>query len=529
MADQQLAQIAVRGGLVVRPVHLDAAAHDQQAVQQHAAAGATADAERVRLAGAHVEQAQHRSRAFGRTQLDRLASVELQFDAAFVHAALRQLDHHRAQRRRGRLGLRPRRQRVGDAAEVANRPADVRRAIRPRGVHHVARGAFQLRRDPRVFAAAEIASEAVLVAHPYAALRPLVGRKQQAAALGVDRHAPALHLPAPAGQVGRYQQLTRHRHTLAFRRPVRRPQLHAAAVAIELVRHTGVIGQRAALGETPAAQRQWQVALVGDVGGFGFRDRTLEQRRVIAQHAEAETLRPAFLDAVRRRARHRIAAQAAGEHAHRGDVVAAAPLRAAQAPHVHAVRKRVERAVGPADALQSARIAQVGGAAAARVLVIQMLHPAEPAVELHRARRPAGGVAGQVLQQRQRALAPPRVDGVGHVGARRQHAAEAGVATAVRAQRGRLRQQRITEQVAEVRHHPIVAGFNECVVVQPRDVLLQHVGLARQHAQEIAQRIALLRIAHAVDHRQQVVQAIGTRSHGVASCSSKVSGTFGGR
>ena len=539
VADHQFAQVAVRGSLLLRPVHLDAAAHHQQAVQHHAAAGAAADAERVGLAGAHVEQAQHRPRAFGRAQLDRLARVELQLDAAFVHAALGQFDDQRAQRRRRRLCRGPCRQRIGDAAEVVGGPGGVRRTIRQRGMHHVAGGAFQFRRGPRVFAAADIRSEAVLVAHPHAAFRPLVGGEHQPAAFGIDGHATALHLAAPAGQVGRDQRLARHRYALAFHRPVRRPHLDAAVLTVEFGRHAGVVGQRATFRETPAAQRQRQVALVGDVGGFGLLDHTLEQWRVVAEHTEAETLGTAFLDAVRRRARHRITAQTAGEHPDRGNVAVAAPMHAAHAPHVDAVRERIERAVGPADALQPPRIAQVGGAAATRMPMIEMLHPAEPAVELHRARRPAGGIAGQVFQQRQRALAPTRVDRVGDVGARRQHAAETAIAAAVLAQRGRLRQQGVTEQVADVRHHPVVAGLDEGVVVQPRDVLLQHVGLARQHTQEVAQRIALLRIAHAVDHRQQVVQAIrlrahgapssSLRGHGIASCSSKVSGTFGGR
>ena len=527
VADQQLAQVVVCGGLVARPVHLDAAAHDQQAVQQHAAAGAAADAERVRLAGTHVEQAQHRPRALGGAQLDRLARIELQVDAALVHAALGQLDDQRAQCWGSRFRLRPRRQRLGNAAKVAGGPTAARRAIRQRGMHHVAGGAFQLRRGPRVFAAAEIGSEAVLVRHPHATLRPLVGREHQAAAFGIDRHAPALRLPAPAGQVGRDQRLARHRRSLPFRRPVRRPHLHAATVAIEFRGHAGVIRLRATLGKTPAAQRQRQVALVGDVSGLALFQRTLEQRRVVAEHAEAETLRPAFLDAVRRRAGHRVAAQAAGEHADRGDVVAAAPTGAAHAPHVDAVRERIERAVRPAEPLQPSGIAQVGRAAAPRMQVVEMLHPAEPAVELHRACRPARRVAGQVFQQRQRALAPARVDRVGHVGARRQHAAEAGVAATVHAQRGRFRQQRVAEQVADIRHHPVVAGLDEGVVVQPRDVLLQHVGLARQHAQEVAQRPAQLRVAHAVHHRHQLVQAIGVGAHGAASCSSSVSGTVG--
>ncbi len=276
------------------------------------------------------------------------------------------------------------------------------------------------------------------------------------------------------------------------------------------------------------------------MGRRGLLDRTLEQWRVVAQDAEAEAVRPELLHAVRRRRGHRIAAQAEREYADVRDRVTTASARAAHPPHIDAVCKGVERAIGPADLLQPAGVVQLCRTAALRMLMVQMLHPAEQAVELHRPSRPVGRIAGEILEQGKCALASTRIDRVGDIGTRCQHVAEvAATAIVSRIQGGRLRQQAVAEQVAEVRHHPVVAGFNEPVFVQPRDVLLQHVGLGSQHAQEIAQRVALVGIAHAVDHRQQVIQSIrlrahgvapcSLRAHGVASCSSSVSGMVGDR
>src|SRR3546814_11956166 len=112
-----------------------------------------------------------------------------------------------------------------------------------------------------------------------------------------------------------------------------------------------------------------------------------------------DTLFP-YTTLFRSRAGHRVTAQAAGEYAHRRNVVAAAPTCAAHASQVDAVRERIERAVGPADALQPPRIPQAGGAAATGMPVNQIRHPADPAGRLQRARRPAGAAQGIGLGRR---------------------------------------------------------------------------------------------------------------------------------
>src|SRR6185437_15360561 len=145
---------------------------------------------------------------------------------------------------------------------------------------------------------------------------------------------------------------------------------NAVAGAVKRGRYTGVIGLRPAFGEAVTPQRHRQIDFPGDMGRRGFLQRKLEQRCVVAEDAETEAVRPELLHAVRRRAGQRITAQAECELADVRNAVATAPTRTAHASHVDAVRKRIERAVGPANALQPTGIAQVGAAAATRMLMI---------------------------------------------------------------------------------------------------------------------------------------------------------------
>src|SRR3954464_10080749 len=62
-----------------------------------------------------------------------------------------------------------------------------------------------------------------------------------------------------------------------------------------------------------------------------------------------------------------------------------------------------------------------------------------------------------------------------------------------------------TEQFAEIRDNPLVAGFDEPVVEQPRDVIFDDRSLFRQDRDQRLQRLALIDIANAVNRRQQRV------------------------
>ena len=126
-------------------------------------------------------------------------------------------------------------------------------------------------------------------------------------------------------------------------------------------------------------------------------------------------------------------------------------------------------------------------------LVIEMLRPAEVLAQFDAAAGPAGQIDGEALDRAERALAPAQCDRVGHVGAQR-----ARVALEVRR----------AEQVGEVGDDPVVAGVDEQIVVELRDVGVQRAerGLDRREVGAQLVRRRLFRVADAVDLGQPVEQ-----------------------
>ena len=66
----------------------------------------------------------------------------------------------------------------------------------------------------------------------------------------------------------------------------------------------------------------------------------------------------------------------------------------------------------------------------------------------------------------------------------------------------------ISDQVTDVRHHPIFTGLDEPVFVELPDILFDHLHLLGDDLQQGTQRFALLVIAHAIDGGKQFVEAI---------------------
>ena len=98
-----------------------------------------------------------------------------------------------------------------------------------------------------------------------------------------------------------------------------------------------------------------------------------------------------------------------------------------------------------------------------------------------------GHVAGELLEHRHGALAPPVADRVRDLGPRRGDARHDAV------------QRPVADQVADVRRHPLRAGLDELVVVHLLEALGEHVDLVGEDVDELAQDAALLRVADAVD------------------------------
>ena len=102
-------------------------------------------------------------------------------------------------------------------------------------------------------------------------------------------------------------------------------------------------------------------------------------------------------------------------------------------------------------------------------------------------------------------------DGVGDLG---PGAGDAG---------GRAVQRPVADQAADVGRRPVGAGLDELVVVELLDVLLDDGRLLGDHAEQLAQREALVGVAEPVDRRQQGVEALGGHPHGI-TCRSRGAG-----
>src|SRR5207248_4060527 len=115
--------------------------------------------------------------------------------------------------------------------------------------------------------------------------------------------------------------------------------------------------------------------------------------------------------------------------------------------------------------------------------------------ELYRRSGPACCVAGETFDDCAGPFPPPVAQGIADPGA---------CAEARRRDRPRAAHR---QQIADIRDDPLLAGLDEPVLVHPLDVALDGGDLRFDHADERAQGRAGLRVAYAVDGREQLPQA----------------------
>src|SRR6185437_16608544 len=99
------------------------------------------------------------------------------------------------------------------------------------------------------------------------------------------------------------------------------------------------------------------------------------------------------------------------KNAHTGDIVATDGTVRVDTSHINPVGQFVEWAV---QAIQGVAIAKIHRSPAIKVQIVDVLRYSQQPVKLDRTCRPTSDRQGQVLEQRQRPLAPPVVDGVRH-------------------------------------------------------------------------------------------------------------------
>lgn len=166
---------------------------------------------------------------------------------------------------------------------------------------------------------------------------------------------------------------------------------------------------------------------------------------------------------------------------------------------VDAVHDREVADVGGADAVGGGGTAAEGVGGGVEAEVVGVLGPAEELEELDGTGAPAGDVAGDFLQDGEGAFATAVVDGFRDVGA----AAGAGFVEGV-----------VADQVAEVGDDPVGTGFDEEIVPQTADVVVEEAGLAAGQFEERAEGVAAGGVLGAVGLGEQLVEVDGFRVRG---------------
>ncbi len=193
------------------------------------------------------------------------------------------------------------------------------------------------------------------------------------------------------------------------------------------------------------------------------------------------------------------------------------------AAHIDGVAGDVKGAVDPLHPVDRANVDPL----ALRPLVLKKLGPAEELEKLDDMRRPAGHVARQFLQHRRRRLALPVVDRVRHIGARadRERRQQAGAGEVGNHGLGGIRlgdppgivKRAIAYEVADIGNHPVLTGLDEQVLVEPRDVGVDHRTLGGQDRQQRLQLVTPRGVALAINRREKRVQIVAAVAHGILS------------
>ena len=245
-----------------------------------------------------------------------------------------------------------------------------------------------------------------------------------------------------------------------------------------------------------ALQRQRHVERLGEVRDLLLGPLLSEEGLVRPELVEAEAPSRA-VGADERRARETERLHAPEEDADVRDVVAT--RASGDAPHLGGVGERVERAsLERAGELEARLVAQVGGrrARAGATWFMYCVVASSSKNSTACAGQPVTS-RGELLEHRDGALAPAVADRVGDLGARRRELRHDAV------------QRPVADEVADVRRDPRRARLDELVVVHLLEALGEHVDLAGDDVDELAQDAVLLGVADAVDGGQQPVELLG--------------------
>jgi hypothetical protein len=261
-------------------------------------------------------------------------------------------------------------------------------------------------------------------------------------------------------------------------------------------------------------QGRGYVLLPSEVRDVRLRHRNVEQRRFHPSRMKRERIGMRRDDApcaAEVRGRHAassltdgVALQAPEEHTDVRHVVSA--TAAPHAAHFRYVRKLAE--CRPRT-LRLHGVTNVRRACRRGAHMVHVLGRRQTLEELDGARGPPGHIPRKLFQHERRALPPTVGERVRHVCAHTDAGRFDGV------------DRPHAQQVADVRHHPLVARFDEPVVVEPGDVVFDAPELCVERPEQRAKRLAARRVPQPVHRRQVRVEPLGTLcAHRVISESS---------
>ena len=229
-------------------------------------------------------------------------------------------------------------------------------------------GTGMLLQRSRVFAAADVCTESIVVRHRDHPPRTLPRREDNAAQHRINRHVVSRGLVNPAFEVGRDQARCWDRQAVVglFVGPAGRPDRYA-------LRHgppVRVVGQRVVArrcageaitrllrrGKGTVADRVRKVQHLDLLAAWAVRAGPVEQRHVVAQDTECVAVRAHVFFAESRGASDRIRLQSPYENADAGLRIAPGGVDRDRPAQVWRVRQAVERA---AQVIEQARIAQI--------------------------------------------------------------------------------------------------------------------------------------------------------------------------
>src|SRR6185436_4717126 len=173
------------------------------------------------------------------------------------------------------------------------------------------------------------------------------------------------------------------------------------------------------------------------------------------------------------------------------------------APDVDRSALRLKRTT---EMRQRAAVAQIGVAAGIQAQMVKALVNRQPAEILDNPNGAPGNIGAQLLECDDRTFAPSIADRIGDLGPAAGGSGDTG------------QQAGPPDQIADIWHGPGRAGFDELIVIESAEVLLEYADLFGNDGEERLQRLAGRCVACLVDRRQQRVDFFGAERH--CHCSS---------